>query len=160
MESCPCGNDRPLEACCGPFIEGARRPNTAEELMRSRFTAYATGNVDYICDTEQDPQRKTIENWAKSTQFKRLRVLASELGGSEDEVGTVTFEADFVTNGEAGTHRETSQFRKQEGRWMFFSGQHNPVRTGPKVGRNDVCPCGSGKKFKKCCLGKGSGEPQ
>lgn len=160
MQTCPCGNDRPLEACCGPYLDGAKHPETAEELMRSRFTAYATGNIDYVCDTEENPQRKTIENWAKSTQFKRLRVLSSEAGGKGDETGTVTFEADFETKGETGTHRETSQFRKQEGRWVFFRGQHNPLRTGPKVGRNDACPCGSGKKFKKCCLGKDSDEPQ
>lgn len=160
MSNCPCGNDRPLEACCGPFLEGQRYPDTAEELMRSRFTAYATGNVEYICETEENAQRDTIENWSKSTQFKRLRVLASEHGGKGEDAGTVTFEADFETNGQPGTHRETSQFHKKDGRWLFLRGQHNPMRAGPKVGRNDPCACGSGKKFKKCCLGKNTDAPQ
>lgn len=160
MSTCPCGQDRPLEACCGPFLEGQALPDTAEKLMRSRFTAYSTGNIDYICDTEESPNRDTIENWAKSTSFKRLRVLGSEKGGPEDETGTVTFEADFETDGQNGTHRETSQFHRTEGRWVFVRGQHNPMRAAPKIGRNDACPCGSGKKFKKCCLGKDSGEPR
>ena len=150
MQSCPCGQSRPLEACCGPFLEGQARPETAEQLMRSRFSAYATGNIDYVCETEENPDRSTIENWAHSTSFKRLRVLSAERGGVEDETGTVTFEADFETRGQTGTHRETSQFRRLDGRWMFVRGQHNPVRVGPKVGRNDPCLCGSGKKFKKC----------
>ena len=160
MQTCPCGQDRPLEACCGPFLEGQSQPETAEQLMRSRFSAYATGNIDYICETEENPNRDTIENWARSTSFKLLRVLSTEKGGEQDEVGTVTFEADFETQGQTGTHRETSQFCKLEGRWVFVRGQHNPVRVGPKVGRNDPCTCGSGKKFKKCCLGKGSDAPQ
>lgn len=160
MQTCPCGQDRPFEACCGPFLEGQSLPATAEQLMRSRFSAYTTGNIDYICETEENPNRDTIENWARSTSFKRLRVLASEHGGPEDEAGTVTFEADFETNGQNGTHRETSQFHKREGRWIFLRGQHNPLRAGPKVGRNDPCSCGSGKKFKKCCLGKDSDGPQ
>ena len=160
MQTCPCGQDRPLEACCGPFLEGQSQPETAEQLMRSRFSAYATGNIDYICETEENPNRDTIENWARSTSFKCLRVLSTEKGGEGDEVGTVTFEADFETQGQTGTHRETSQFAKLENRWVFVRGQHNPVRVGPKVGRNDPCSCGSGKKFKKCCLGKGSDVPQ
>lgn len=160
MQTCPCGQDRPLAACCGPYLEGQAVPETAEQLMRSRYSAYSIGNIDYICETEESPNRDTIENWARSTRFKRLRVLAGERGGKEDETGTVTFEADFETNGENGTHRETSQFQKHEGRWIFVRGQHNPMRAGPKVGRNDACPCGSGKKFKKCCLGKDSDAPQ
>lgn len=160
MQTCPCGQNRPLEACCGPFLEGQSQPETAEQLMRSRFSAYATGNIDYVCETEENPNRDTIENWAGSTSFKRLRVLSTEKGGAEDETGTVTFEADFETKGQPGTHRETSQFRKVEGRWIFVRGQHNPLRIGPKVGRNDPCACGSGKKFKKCCLGKDSDAPQ
>lgn len=151
MQTCPCGNERPLEACCGLFLEGTTYPATAEQLMRSRFTAYVLGNIDYIFATEEDARREVIENWAQTTKFKQLRVLACHLGSEDDESGTVTFEADFETRGQSGTHRETSYFRKLDGRWLLISGRHNPHRTASKIGRNDLCHCGSGKKFKKCC---------
>lgn len=152
MEHCLCGNSRPFEACCGPFLAGEAQPETAEQLMRSRFTAYARGEIEYLVDTEADPDREVIEHWAQATRFVQLRVLHTEAGGREDETGTVTFEADFESSGHKGTHRETSQFRQTDGRWIFLRGKQNPLRQGPKVGRNDACPCGSGKKFKKCCL--------
>ncbi|MBT9588953.1 YchJ family protein [bacterium] len=160
MEICPCGNSRPLEACCQPYLTGQSRPETAEQLMRSRYTAYATGAIDYIVETEFEPDREVIENWASTTRFVQLRVLDREAGGPDDESGTVTFEADFEGLAKSsrgpGTHRETSQFRKEDGRWLFLRGKQNPLRQAPKAGRNDPCPCGSGKKFKKCCLPKDS----
>lgn len=154
MNSCICGNERPFEACCQRFLSGQAWPQTAEELMRSRFSAYATGAIDYVVETEVDADRQIIENWAAGTRFTRLRVLECRAGGPEDQQGTVTFEADFENSSTGrGTHRETSSFERRDGRWYFVSGKHNPARSGEsRVGRNDPCPCGSGKKYKKCCL--------
>jgi len=119
--------------------------------MRSRYTAYALGNVDYIEATELDADRKSIEDWVRATRFLALRVLESERGQAEDEVGRVVFEADYEVNGQPGVHRETSEFCRRDGRWFFERGRQNPIRQAVKVGRNDPCPCGSGKKSKKCC---------
>lgn len=151
MEACPCGSQRPLSLCCQPFLEELAIADTAEQLMRSRYTAYALGNADYIEKTEHEADRKAIEDWIRATEFKALRVLECHHGQPEDTQGVVIFEADFVSAGQSSTHRETSEFVRQDGRWMFLRGRQNPLRQTARTGRNDLCPCGSGKKYKKCC---------
>lgn len=151
MEACNCGDSRPYEACCGRYLEGTDRPQLAEQLMRSRFTAYARGNLDYVVASELNADPEAVSNWMKQTRFLRLRVLSAQ-GGPDDDEGSVTFEADLETAGRAHTHRETSRFRKIDGNWIFIQGKQNPLRVEASAGRNDPCPCGSGKKFKKCCL--------
>lgn len=151
MDLCPCGTTRPYAACCGRFIDEEALPETAEELMRSRFSAYARGRDDYIVATEPGADPEAVRQWINQVRFVALRVLSAQ-GGSDDEEGTVVFEADLDSHGRLHTHRETSRFVRREGRWLFVQGKQNPLRVETRVGRNDPCPCGSGKKFKKCCL--------
>jgi SEC-C motif domain protein len=158
--TCPCGNGESLETCCGPYIDGSRRPETAEALMRSRYTAFATGNVDYILEThdperEGDIDRSGTETWAKKSEWLGFELIKSENGGPSDDAGVVEFVANYKLNGVTIAHRERAVFRKLPGgRWVFVDGQMvngPPVRrTEPRVGRNDPCPCGSGKKYKRC----------
>lgn len=157
--TCPCGKGESLESCCGPYIDGSARPETAEALMRSRYTAFATGNVDYILATH-DPDRSTevdragTETWAKGSEWLSFELVSAEKGAPEDDAGVIEFVARYKVKGVAISHRERAIFRKHEDRWVFVDGQMvnaPPVRhTGPRVGRNDPCPCGSGKKHKKC----------
>ena len=159
-DECPCGSGSLLEACCEPFIEGRDAPETAEQLMRSRYTAYAMGHVGYIVSTH-DPRtrraglRESVEKWTRSARFVGLEIIATEAGGAEDSAGLVEFEARFEEGGEPHTLRERSRFRKHRGRWVFCSGStasaQQVTRAAPKVGRNEPCPCGSGKKYKRCC---------
>ncbi|MFT5430018.1 MAG: SEC-C motif-containing protein, partial [Myxococcota bacterium] len=133
---------------------------TAEILMRSRYSAYARGEVDYVVRTH-DPEkrlpalRESVAKWAAGAQFKKLEVLDTEAGGESDQRGIVEFEATFIEEGESRTLRERSSFIRRQGRWFYSKGitpsQQEQVRVGPKTGRNDPCSCGSGKKFKKCC---------
>ena len=111
--------------------------------MRSRYTAYALKNVDYILETQVDQDREAVERWAENAEFQELRIVRSD----ED---TVEFEADYRQDSQQHTHRELSHFEKRNGRWLFVKG-HPPTRRASKVGRNDPCTCGSGKKYKKCC---------
>ena len=157
--TCPCGKGESLESCCGPFLSHEKLPETAETLMRSRYTAYATGDVDYIIDTH-DPDRrgevdrKNTELWSKHSEWIGLEIVSTDKGQPEDEVGTVEFVARYKIKGVKVEHRERALFRKQGSRWLFVDGvevKGPPVRrTEPRVGRNDPCPCGSGKKYKKC----------
>ncbi len=145
--------------CCAPFLEGRAQPATAEALMRSRYTAFVHGDIDYLEQTlapgtRDDFDRKAITHWARQSQWLGLDVLATEDGTATDESGYVEFVASFIHEGEQYQHRERSLFRKVDGRWYFqeeADRKTQPIVKGAQPGRNDPCPCGSGKKFKKCC---------
>ncbi len=154
------GFDEATEARCRAIIAGEAEAETAEELMRSRYAAYALCEVDYILSThapeaQDDVDREGIEEWSKSSEWLGLEVVESVGGGKDDETGEVEFIAKFRVQGADQVHHERASFRKHEGKWLFVEGdmvKPKPiVRDAPKVGRNDPCPCGSGKKHKKCC---------
>ena len=100
-----------------------------------------------------DPE--TTKGWAEKSDWKGLEIVSTDKGGTGDDQGMVEFKAHFAFEGEDKEHHETATFKKMDGRWYYVDGQVKgpaPVqRDEPKVGRNDPCPCGSGKKFKKCC---------
>lgn len=156
---CPCSSQKDYAQCCEPIIKG-EPASTAEDLMRARYTAYTQVDMDFIKKTH-DPEtiKKTnmTENqaWAEKTQWKELEILNTEKGQPEDTWGKVEFKAQFVAGKETGAHHEVSEFNKKNGQWFFTKGKapesFQVINTEPKVGRNDPCPCGSGKKFKKCC---------
>lgn len=128
--------------------------------MRSRYTAYVKHAYDHLEKSLSAEQRKDFDaedakRWAESSEWLGLTIHQTELGGEKDEKGLVHFTARFRTNGEERDHIEAAVFSREEGRWVY-SGYIQPKgttvrRETPKVGRNDPCPCGSGKKFKKCC---------
>jgi SEC-C motif-containing protein len=160
MEICPCGSGRDYADCCEPLIQGARAAETAEALMRSRYSAYVTNQIDYIYETTHDSQRSKFNRaesqaWSRNTEWQSLEILRSEAGGSGDDSGVVEFIARYREKGKAVQHHEVADFVKEEGRWYFMDGRApkpaQVVRQGPKIGRNDPCPCGSKKKYKKCC---------
>lgn len=154
----PFEDEAALRAYCQPFIRGEKQPETAVELMASRYVAYALGEVDYILethdpDTRNDTDREATAQWAKSAKFHGLTILRTERGQPDDDHGEVEFEARFTLEGQEQVHHERSQFVKKDGRWYFADGKQvqAPVRRKePKLGRNDPCFCGSGKKLKKC----------
>jgi SEC-C motif-containing protein len=155
---CPCGSGQAAEACCVPLHRGERAP-TAEALMRSRYSAYALGEVDYVINTHEPATRGEIdrdstEAWANQADWQGLEIVATEGGGEGDDEGIVEFIARYHLKGQDLAHHERSRFRKEEGVWYYVDGdmvKAKPiVRERPKVGRNEPCPCGSGKKFKKC----------
>ena len=162
---CPCraGSAEPLSysECCAPLIEGRKASPTAESLMRSRYTAYTLGNIDYLYETlapeaRHDFDRKAAAHWSSQSQWLGLEILSTEAGAEGDAQGYVEFVASFVLEGERLSHRERSLFRfdSEEKRWLFVEEANRkpePIVKGQQPGRNDPCPCGSGKKFKKCC---------
>jgi SEC-C motif-containing protein len=142
-----------------PIIRGEQRAETAEALMRARYAAYALGEVDFILkshtdDAGKDVDRKSTEAWSKHSKWQGLEIISTEAGGPNDEKGIVEFVARYKVKNVAIEHRERAKFEKQNGKWFFAEGEQiagPPVKhEGPRVGRNDPCPCGSGKKYKKC----------
>lgn len=167
---CDCGNSLKFEECCGPYLNGTAWPPTAETLMRSRYTAFARADVRYIGKTLIGPAAKDFNeketlDWAKNSQWLGLQILEVKKGQASDSTGTVEFIAKYKQDGPVLEHHEVSQFKKDaQGHWMFLDGDSHVheegqghvhhqqmIREEPKVGRNDPCPCGSGKKYKKCC---------
>lgn len=159
MTDCPCGSGKSLSECCEPYIEGDAIPETAEALMRSRYTAYTLGETAYVIKTH-DPKTRAdldedaVREWAEEAEWLGLEVLGTEKGEKGDDVGFVEFICAYEERGRARNHHERSEFRRRDGCWYFHEGDvktHRPeVRELPKIGRNDPCHCGSGKKFKKC----------
>ena len=158
--TCHCGKGSSFESCCAPFLKKTKKPQTAEELMRSRYSAFVEGDIDYVMDTHDPDTRGQIDRdgtaqWAKESEWLGLEILEVEKGQAEDTFGRVDFCATYKLRGTQVDHRESATFRKHDGTWLFVDGEQiagPPIkRDGPKVGRNDPCSCGSGKKFKKCC---------
>ncbi|MEI7639143.1 MAG: YchJ family protein [Syntrophus sp. (in: bacteria)] len=157
---CPCRSGNTYEKCCAPFIKGESYPETAEQLMRSRYSAYALQEIPYIHDTihpdfREDWDEEGALKWSKSSVWNGLEIVQTEAGGPGDEQGTVEFIAGFSIGDDRLQHHELAVFEKMAGRWYFKDGEmvkpKQVKREAPKIGRNDPCNCGSGKKYKKCC---------
>ena len=154
---CPCGSGSSFAACCEPIIKGTRESETAEELMRARYSAFVTGAIEFIVASTHSRTRKEIDlafirEWSETSTWHGLEIL--ETKQVNDNKAFVSFEAQFTQGGEDHHHRERSLFERENGLWRFVTGDDlkNPtVRyETPRPGRNDPCPCGSGKKYKKC----------
>jgi SEC-C motif-containing protein len=160
MTACPCGSGLSYEECCRPLILGERAASSAEQLMRSRYSAYVEKEIPYLRtslhpDHRKDYDEKSSREWAESAEWHGLQILETAGGGPDDAEGEVEFVVSFTQKGVRQEHHERSQFSRHGGDWYFVSGKEvrpKPVvRAAPKIGRNDPCPCGSGKKHKKCC---------
>lgn len=153
-EPCPCGSTFAYGHCCQPYHLGKAMPATAEQLMRSRYAAYALQLSPYIVLTTHSSKlqanlQSQVQSWMEVAEFKRLEVLGKENGGKDEENGRVHFRAWYKEYGQLKALQEDSAFQRENGAWRYVDGRHGG--TAPRIGRNDACPCGSGKKYKKCC---------
>ncbi|MCH6471930.1 YchJ family protein [Sinomonas terrae] len=118
---CPCGSGDTYGDCCSRFHLGAVAP-TAEALMRSRYSAFATGGTemqDYLLATWHPSTRPTALELDASTRWRRLDVVRTEAGGPFDERGIVEFAAHYADDDGRGIMRETSRFVREGGRWLY-----------------------------------------
>ena len=143
-ELCPCGSGRPLDQCCGPYLEGRAWPDDAGTMVRSRFSAYCLGKFDYLVETTHPAYREDL-----TAQMLEEQTRDGEL------FDTAEFYAYYELEGSVRQIGERSFFQRKDGKLYYVDGvARRPKayrRPEPKVGRNDPCPCGSGKKYKKCC---------
>ena len=156
-QTCPCGSGSLFADCCEPIINGTRQSETAEQLMRARYSAFVTGAINFIVDSTHSHTRKEVDldfvrEWSQTSEWRGLQIF--ETKQISDDKAFVSFEAQYTQNGKEHSHREKSLFEREDGEWRFVTGDElkNPtVRyETPRPGRNDPCPCGSGKKYKKC----------
>ncbi|MCG7390881.1 YchJ family protein [Pantoea sp. ACRSB] len=148
-EPCPCCSGKQYSLCCAPFLAGEQLPESAEQLMRSRYTAYAMQNSNWLIASWHPSQRvpdmaqRLSESFA-GTEWLSLNVTCCN-HGSHDNEAFVTFFARYRENSQIRAIHERSRFLREDHRWYYVDG------TAPQTGRNDRCPCGSDKKYKKCC---------
>jgi len=157
-ELCPCGSGAAFAECCEPIIKGTRESETAEELMRARYSAFVTHAIDFVVASTHSRTRKEIDldfirEWSETSTWQALQILETKQVNANKAF--VSFEARFANQaGEDQIHREKSLFERENEEWKFVTGDElkNPtVRYEiPPPGRNDPCPCGSGRKYKKC----------
>lgn len=163
---CFCCSSKPFQACCEPFIKGDKTPVTAEQLMRSRFSAYATAQYAYILDTytKEKQQGLSVDDLAQSAQGAKWFALQVHDAQSEESAesntsatlhsDTVEFTAFYFEDKKMYQLHETSNFRVENGAWRYHDGTLHDDCGKVKYGRNLPCVCGSNKKFKQCCANK------
>lgn len=132
-------------------------PDSPLKLLQTRYQAYVDGDVDFLLasvhpEKKSKHSRKTIEEWSKNAVWKGIKVEKEE---NENSRAWLTFQLKYEEEGQEVDHRERAEFRQHQGRWFYYDSKFpsvEPLRRDPnKVGRNDPCSCGSGKKYKKCC---------
>lgn len=148
---CVCCSGKIYQDCCQPFHDLQQKPVTCEQLMRSRFSAFclqlgeylfSTYHLDYLGDL-------TVAQLSeKSLDWKRLDIINTTMAA---DTGTVEFKAWYEDQGQLSCHHELSNFVKDHQQWLYCDGTFYPSEKSGKIRRNDTCPCGSGKKYKKCC---------
>jgi SEC-C motif-containing protein len=122
-EACPCGTGEPYVRCCGPLHAGDRHADTAEALMRSRYSAFAVRDAVYLAATWDPGTRPGDITLDPDLQWTRLRVLAVQDGGPTDEHGVVEFRAHFRRQGEPDVLHERSTFVRRAGHWVYTTGE-------------------------------------
>ena len=129
MKNCYCCSSKTFADCCQLFLEGKAKTPTAETLMRSRYSAYVTVNVDYILKTTHPSTRKfhdaeSIKQWAKSHSWQRLEIVSIANGSQTDKKGIVEFKAFYLDSEQKlQIHHERSNFLKELGKWFFVDGK-------------------------------------
>lgn len=124
---CPCGLEASFADCCGPLLAGTRQAETAAELMRSRYTAYLEGAVDYLLKTTAAVARERLDRAGLAAYCRglggiSLRILEVQGGGLLEDTGVVAFAATLRSQGRTFVQRERSRFAREQGRWVYVDG--------------------------------------
>jgi SEC-C motif-containing protein len=118
--ACPCGTGRPYDACCGPLHLGAEQAGSPEQLMRSRYSAYAVGDTAYLLRTWHPRTRPVDLVLDPATRWTGL--VVHDAGADE-----VEFTASWSQDGGTGSLRERSRFEVRGGRWLYVDGETSAV---------------------------------
>lgn len=147
--NCPCGLEM-YASCCQPLHLGQMKAQSAEQLMRSRYSAFAKHEIDYIVKTTALGQQQALDvaaiaDWSKSNQWLKLKIVQAKEKIDKNHA-QVEFKAHYHDGKQAQVHHEVSHFVRHDGAWYFL----DPT-TDMQITMKQPCICGSGKKFKQCC---------
>lgn len=142
---CTCGSNENFDSCCGEIIKGKREASSPEQLMRSRYSAYVKGDGRYLVlsaikENQYQDDASLIEEFSFSVKWLQLKIMTVK-------DTTVEFKAYYKDANGVQVLHEKSNFFLEDGVWKYVDGE----LYNSKIERNESCPCGSGKKFKKCC---------
>jgi SEC-C motif-containing protein len=121
FKKCYCGSSEPFESCCNRYINGTQKAPTALALMKSRYSAYATHQADYLLETTHVSQRNLYSKseillWATANQWQRLEIISAT-------ENTVEFKAYFIDENNVNqVHHEFSTFKQENGSWFYVDG--------------------------------------
>lgn len=146
---CPCQSGHLYQDCCAFLHQKKRNAETAEQLMRSRYTAFVLQDIDYIVATTVPSQqhlldKKALRQWSEQTQWCGLEVISHQPNLTQRH-SAVEFNATFMTEEGKRIHHEKSLFVNIGQRWYFVD------PTVPLPLMKSPCVCRSGRKFKHCC---------
>lgn len=155
-QPCSCGSGKDFALCCEPVITRKQPAASAEHLMRARFTGHVADAAEFLHTSylPTSTQPFVPEPDTAPLGWTRLVIHAHE-PEVRPGVSNVDFTAYYVDKGAEGALHEKSEFHFLNGNWIFARTLRQgpaPVKSAVKAGRNDPCPCGSGKKYKQCCL--------
>lgn len=120
--NCPCCSGKAYEDCCQPYHTGEKNAPTAEALMRSRFSAFAIPNGNYLMETtlpgkRKYHNRKDLQEWGETNTWTKLEIV------DKPSANKVEFKAFYTDeNGDLQIHRELSTFKMIQNRWFYVSG--------------------------------------
>ncbi|MBU1251928.1 MAG: YchJ family protein [Microcella pacifica] len=118
---CPCLSGLPYDECCARLHRGDAQAATAEQLMRSRFSAFAVGDADYLIASWHPSTRPSTLELDTELRWYRLDIIGRSAGGPLDREGRVEFEAFYRSPDGAGSQRENSRFVREDGHWYYLS---------------------------------------
>ncbi len=153
MLYCPCGSEKKYSECCQAIISKNIQAKTAEQLMRSRYCAYVTRQAQYIFETyaQKSKQHQSIEEialWAKQCRWVKLVIVQTF---TDDNFSYVEFIAEYLQQNTLHQLHELSRFIQEDNQWRYVDGEIKNHSVIKSIKRNDLCPCQSNKKFKRCC---------
>ncbi len=121
-EACPCGSSQPFSGCCQPLLDGGAA-SSAEALMRSRYTAFVTGDAEYLLQSWHPMNRPAEVGIDVEQKWLGLKIRHTEAGQADDTHGIVEFVARYKIAGKAYRLHEISRFSRVEGRWVYVDGE-------------------------------------
>jgi SEC-C motif-containing protein len=137
-EDCPCGSELSFSQCCGKYLNGKTKAETAEQLMRSRYSAYVKENESYLKNTWHKDTRPEKIEFNPEIKWIRLNIKNIEQGSMNDTQGIVEFIATYKVSGRAQQLHETSQFIRHHGDWVYLEEDYPDNRTATQKNKQNT----------------------
>ncbi|MFT4769685.1 MAG: SEC-C motif-containing protein [Glaciecola sp.] len=121
---CHCQSGGAFTVCCEPFLNGTAFPQSAQQLMRSRYSAFVVCDEEYLLATWHPKTRPSRVRFDEQQRWLGLSIRNTQEGAAGDQSGTVEFVARFKIAGKGHRLVEVGRFESLDGRWYYLDGKH------------------------------------